>query len=91
MGSGGVVCRRFYVETRSHSGTFRGDGANWNERFALFVPTGRAISPITGTTWEGTGVVPDIEVPAEQALERALGLARDAVAPRPASAPVRAS
>ena len=32
------------------------------------VPYGRAINPITGTNWEGTGVAPDIAVPAEEAL-----------------------
>jgi len=32
------------------------------------VPYGRAINPITGTNWEGTGVEPDIVVPAEEAL-----------------------
>jgi hypothetical protein len=32
------------------------------------VPYGRAINPITGTNWEGTGVEPDINVPAEKAL-----------------------
>lgn len=39
-----------------------------NEHFDMFVPSGRAISPITKTNWEGTGVKPDIEVPADQAL-----------------------
>ena len=34
----------------------------------LSLPFGRAINPITGTNWEGTGVTPDIESPAEQAL-----------------------
>jgi retinol-binding protein 3 len=38
------------------------------EHFGAFVPTGRAISPITKTNWEGTGVTPDIAVPADQAL-----------------------
>ncbi|MDQ3803360.1 MAG: S41 family peptidase [Acidobacteriota bacterium] len=38
-----------------------------NEHFAAFVPTGRALNPVTGTNWEGTGVKPDIEVPEEQA------------------------
>lgn len=33
------------------------------------VSFGRAINPISGTNWEGTGVVPDIEVPADQALD----------------------
>jgi C-terminal processing protease CtpA/Prc len=39
-----------------------------NEHFGAFVPTGRAISPITKTNWEGTGVTPDVNVPADQAL-----------------------
>jgi len=39
-----------------------------NEHFGMFVPTGRAISPITKTNWEGTGVTPDVSVPADQAL-----------------------
>ncbi len=41
------------------------DGSN----FTVFIPTGRAINPITNTNWEGTGVSPDIEVPQEQALK----------------------
>lgn len=39
------------------------------EHFALFVPSGRAISPITKTNWEGVGVKPDIATPAAQALD----------------------
>lgn len=35
------------------------------------VPYGRAINPITGTNWEGTGVTPDIAVPQEKALTTA--------------------
>ena len=45
---------------------------------AVFVPTGRAINPITKTNWEGTGVKPDVAVPADTALEKALELARRA-------------
>ncbi len=35
------------------------------------IPFGRAVNPITGTNWEGTGVAPDIQVPAAKALETA--------------------
>lgn len=42
----------------------------------MSVPYGRAVNPITGTNWEGVGVSPDIAVPADQALERALQEAR---------------
>lgn len=43
--------------------------------FVLNVPWGRAINPITGTNWEGVGVIPDVAVPAEEALETAHRLA----------------
>ena len=49
-------------------GAHPGGGFRINDHFSMFVPTGRAISPITKTNWEGTGVKPDIEVPADQAL-----------------------
>jgi C-terminal processing protease CtpA/Prc len=49
-------------------GAHPGGGFRLNEHFGMFVPTGRAISPITKTNWEGTGVTPDISVPADQAL-----------------------
>jgi hypothetical protein len=42
-----------------------------SEHFAVWIPTGRAINPITKTNWEGTGVKPDVEVPADQALPTA--------------------
>ena len=46
--------------------------------FTLFLPTGRAINPITKTNWEGTGVEPDIPTAAEDALRTAHLLALDA-------------
>jgi hypothetical protein len=54
-------------------GTFR-----INERFMIFVPTGRAINPVTRTNWEGVGVKPDIAIKADVALDTALVLARAA-------------
>lgn len=49
-------------------GAHPGGSFRVSQHFGMFVPTGRAISPITKTNWEGTGVTPDVAVPAEQAL-----------------------
>ena len=46
-----------------------------DERFLVMVPNGRAINPITKTSWEGTGVEPHVKVPAADALAKALELA----------------
>ncbi len=43
--------------------------------FVLRVPFARAINPISKTNWEGTGVTPDIAVPAAEAYDRAYTLA----------------
>lgn len=37
--------------------------------FIAFVPSGRAINPITKTNWEGVGVKPDVPATAAQALQ----------------------
>lgn len=56
-------------------GAHPGDFRRLTDHFGAFVPVGRAISPITKTNWEGTGVEPDIKVPKEQALKTAQLLA----------------
>jgi hypothetical protein len=48
-----------------------GGGNRLSEHFGAFIPTGRAVSPVTKTNWEGTGVEPDVKVPADQALKTA--------------------
>jgi hypothetical protein len=45
--------------------------------FLVWVPTGRAVNPITKTNWEGTGIEPHITVPQEEALDKAHALALD--------------
>ncbi|MER6605242.1 S41 family peptidase [Streptomyces sp. NPDC000927] len=42
------------------------------EHITVTVPTARTISTVTGTNWEGVGVVPDLAAPSEQALDVAL-------------------
>ncbi len=49
-----------------------------NDQFEIYISTARAINPMTSSNWEGTGVVPDIVVPSESALDTALVLARAA-------------
>jgi hypothetical protein len=48
--------------------------------FILRVPFARAINPVSKTNWEGTGVTPDIAVPAAEAFDRAYALAVDKLA-----------
>jgi hypothetical protein len=42
---------------------------------AVSVPYARSVNPVTGTNWEGTGVTPDVAVPADEALDVAHALA----------------
>jgi C-terminal processing protease CtpA/Prc len=42
-----------------------------NDYFLVWVPTGRAINPISKTNWEGEGIAPHISVPRDQALDKA--------------------
>jgi C-terminal processing protease CtpA/Prc len=54
-----------------------------NEQFTIGVPFARAINPITKTNWEGTGVAPDVEVPAAEALDKARELIAAGAGPQP--------
>lgn len=58
-----------------------------SDEFGISIPNGRAINPITKTNWEGTGVEPDIKVPARQALDEAHFLAVDKLAEKYAGDP----
>ncbi len=60
--------RATLVGATTGGGANPGDGYKLAQHIAVFIPNGRAISPITKTNWEGTGVKPDIAVPADQAL-----------------------
>ena len=46
-----------------------------DDRFALFIPLSRYVSAVSGGDWEGTGVKPDVECAAVEALECAHRLA----------------
>jgi hypothetical protein len=61
--------RATIVGETTGGGAHPGGSRRINEHFAIWVPSGRAINPITKTNWEGTGVTPDIDVPSDQALK----------------------
>lgn len=52
-------------------------GHRIDDHFGIGVPDARAINPITKTNWEGTGVEPDIKVPANEALDVARKMAAE--------------
>jgi hypothetical protein len=55
-------------------------GHRIDEHFMIGVPFARAINPISKTNWEGTGVEPDVKVPATDALTTAEKLAKEKLA-----------
>jgi C-terminal processing protease CtpA/Prc len=68
-------------------------GAHPTEEFMLSatmevsVPYARSINPVTNTNWEGTGVVPDIAVPADEAFDLAYRKALEQLASTTSTSP----
>jgi C-terminal processing protease CtpA/Prc len=60
---------------KTGGGANPGDEYRLTDHFSAFIPNGRAINPITNTNWEGTGVLPDIEVKHTEVFRKAYGLA----------------
>jgi len=52
-------------------------GHRIDDHFMIGVPFARAINPVSKTNWEGTGVEPDVKVPAAEALATAQTLAAE--------------
>lgn len=63
--------RATIVGATTGGGAHPGGERRVNDHFVVWVPSGRAINPISKTNWEGTGVKPDLEVPADHALKTA--------------------
>ena len=65
-------------------GQTTGGGANpggtrpINDNLSVFIPTGMAINPITKTSWEGIGVIPEIKTDHNESLNKAHELAKAA-------------
>jgi tetratricopeptide (TPR) repeat protein len=77
----------YNMQTRERAtlvGQTSGGGANpggtrpINADLGVFIPTGRAINPITKTNWEGVGVIPEVKTDVDNAKEKAHELAKKA-------------
>ncbi len=60
--------RAVIVGETSGGGAHPGGVRRITDQFGIWLPTGRAINPITGTNWEGVGITPDIAVDPLEAL-----------------------
>lgn len=68
--------KRATIIGETTNGAANPGGTVWlHPHFGMFLPTGRAISPITKTSWEGVGVTPDVLVLADHAYKQAYLLA----------------
>ncbi|HEX8533824.1 MAG TPA: S41 family peptidase [Allosphingosinicella sp.] len=65
--------RGLVVGQQTAGGANPGGSVPLNSHFAIFIPVGRAINPLTKTNWEGVGVSPDIVAEAGRELEVAHG------------------
>ncbi len=54
-------------------------GHRIDDHFMIGVPFARAVNPISKTNWEGTGVEPDVKVPADEALDVAKKMAAEQI------------
>jgi hypothetical protein len=78
-------------------GETTGGGANpggpfrLNDHFAVMVPRGHAVNPVTKTNWEGVGVEPDVKAPADDALKTAQVMALKKLAAKATDAELRSA
>ncbi|WP_461040551.1 S41 family peptidase [Spirosoma harenae] len=61
-------------------GAHSGEMIRIGDHFTAFIPVEYAQNPITHTNWEGTGVKPDLAIPASQAQKKAQLLALETMA-----------
>jgi hypothetical protein len=66
--------RATLVGASTGGGAHPGSARRLTDHFAAIVPSGRSLSPITLTNWEGVGVLPDVVVDPKHALEKAQSL-----------------
>ena len=73
-----VLHRAILIGDSTGGGAHSVDLFKIDDRFEIYISTSRAINPVTGSNWEGIGVIPDILVPSEVVLDTAIVLAKKA-------------
>lgn len=68
--------RATLVGQTSGGGANPGGSRPLNGELSVFIPTGMAINPITKTSWEGVGVIPEVPTKPEETLDKAHELAK---------------
>ncbi|MEA3439765.1 MAG: S41 family peptidase [Chloroflexota bacterium] len=71
--------RATLVGEATAGGAHPGSPFRLHPHFEAFIPLGQAINPVTNQNWEGSGVIPDISITQEQALNVAYKLALESV------------
>jgi len=67
--------RAIIIGEKTAGGANPGHNFPINDHFSIYIPTGKAINPITKKNWEGEGVHPDVFVLENDALESAYRIA----------------
>jgi hypothetical protein len=71
--------RATLIGQRTRGGAHPRDDFRLSPHIELYIPTARAVNPVSGGNWEGTGVTPDIEVVEEEAFDLAYKMALEQV------------
>ncbi len=71
--------RAILLGEKTGGGAHPGASYRLHPHFEAFIPLGRGINPVTGTDWEGKGVIPDIPVIEEQSFEVAYQMALNSI------------
>ncbi len=69
--------RATIVGETTRGGAHAREGFRVHPHLEVTISVARGHNPISGGNWEGTGVTPDVAVPADEALARAQSLARE--------------
>jgi C-terminal processing protease CtpA/Prc len=73
------LCRAVIIGEPTRGGGHAREGFRVHPHLEATISVAAAVNPVSGTSWEGTGVIPDIDQPAAQACERAHQLALEQV------------